>query len=148
MLELLFLTLSTRGSRLTEIKSPIQRHCMDINAMKWEFGLGRVGDSWQSKAWRHRGDNVPRNRLQGRDICYRALPMGEQQPPASPIPGDELQLQGWGQNSSRNFPGCLQIPPKCSQSLGRCSLKQLGALSGRSGAAAEGVLSTMLSLNS
>lgn len=100
---MLFLTLSTPGSQLKSNPHPEALHGYQRN----EMGIWAGGDSWQSKPWRHRGDDVPRNKLQGRDICYRALSMPparaqrdrrpeSSSPPASLIPGDELQFRAGG----------------------------------------------------
>ena len=79
------------------------------------MGIWTGGDSWQSEPWRHRGDNLPINRMHGSGICYRAISMPSvraqrdrrfktSHPPASPIPGDELQLRAGGTTPSGASP--------------------------------------------
>lgn len=101
------------------------------------MGIWSGGDSWQSKPWRHRGDNLPINRMHGRGICYRAISMPSaraqrdrrfktSRPPASPIPGDELQLR----LAAKHHQELPQQAPNSfvhSHILGRCFLKQLGS---------------------
>lgn len=101
------------------------------------MGIWTGGDSWQSEPWRHRGDNLPINRMHRRDIRYRAIsvpPACAQRdrrfktshPPASPIPGDELWLRA-GSKHHQELPQQAPNSSIHSYILGRCFLKQLGS---------------------
>lgn len=87
------------------------------------MGIRTGGDSWQSKPWRHRGDNLPITRMHRRGICYTATSMpsamlkAEGSRPATPQP---VPFQGMNYSSGlvakhhRELP--QQAPHSCINS--------------------------------
>lgn len=101
------------------------------------MGIWTGGDSWQSKPRRHRGDNLPINRMHGRRICYRAISMistraqrDRRLKTSRPQPGP-FQGMNYSSGPGAGHHGELhrQAPNSCIHSdiLGRCFLKQLGS---------------------